>query len=45
MRFAREVATRIVFMDAGAIVEDAAPDIMFAAPKQERTRAFLDKVL
>jgi polar amino acid transport system ATP-binding protein len=45
MRFAREVAKRIVFMDAGAIVEDAAPDIMFAAPKQERTRAFLDKVL
>jgi polar amino acid transport system ATP-binding protein len=45
MRFAREVAKRIVFMDAGAIVEDAAPDVMFAAPKQERTRAFLDKVL
>jgi polar amino acid transport system ATP-binding protein len=45
MRFAREVAKRIVFMDAGAIVEDAPPDVMFAAPKQERTRAFLDKVL
>ena len=45
MRFAREVAKRIIFMDAGAIVEDAAPAALFDSPKQQRTRDFLDKVL
>jgi ABC-type polar amino acid transport system ATPase subunit len=32
-------------MDAGAIVEDAAPRVMFDSPTQQRTRDFLDKVL
>jgi len=45
MGFAREVADRIVFMDRGEIVEVAPPSEFFAAPKNERTRAFLGKIL
>jgi polar amino acid transport system ATP-binding protein len=45
MGFAREVADRVVFMDGGVIVEEAPPAEMFSAPKQERTKAFLAKVL
>ena len=45
MGFARRVADRVVFMDAGEIVEDAAPDDFFSAPKSERTRMFLSQVL
>jgi ABC-type polar amino acid transport system ATPase subunit len=44
MRFAREVGTRIVFMDAGRIVEEAEPETFFANPKQERAREFLRRV-
>ena len=45
MGFAREVADRVVFMDGGVIVEEAPPAEMFSAPRQERTQAFLAKVL
>jgi ABC-type polar amino acid transport system ATPase subunit len=45
MGFAREVAHRIIFMAEGRIVEEAAPEEFFAAPKHDRTRAFLSKVL
>jgi ABC-type polar amino acid transport system ATPase subunit len=45
MGFAREVADRVVFMDAGQIVESAAPEAFFTAPKEERTRAFIGKIL
>ena len=45
MGFAREVATRILFMDGGVVVEEAPPAEFFAAPKMERTRDFLSKVL
>ncbi|MBX3578715.1 MAG: amino acid ABC transporter ATP-binding protein [Rhizobiaceae bacterium] len=45
MGFAREVADRIVFMDRGEIVEVAPPAAFFAAPKNERTRAFLSRIL
>ena len=45
MGFAREVADRVVFMDDGVIVEVDTPANIFAAPKEARTRAFLDKVL
>jgi ABC-type polar amino acid transport system ATPase subunit len=45
MGFAREVATRVVFMDEGKVVEDGPPDHVFGAPDHARTRAFLDKVL
>jgi ABC-type polar amino acid transport system ATPase subunit len=44
MGFAREAADQVVFMDQGQIVEMAPPAAFFAAPSQERTRLFLDKV-
>jgi polar amino acid transport system ATP-binding protein len=45
MDFARRVADRVVFMDAGLVVEEGTPDQIFSAPVQERTRRFLHKVL
>jgi putative glutamine transport system ATP-binding protein len=45
MGFAREVADRVVFMDQGRIVEDAAPSAFFADPREERARLFLSRVL
>ncbi len=45
MGFAREVGTRILFMDEGRIVEEAPPEEFFAAPESERAREFLSKVL
>jgi polar amino acid transport system permease protein len=41
MRFAREVADRVVFMDEGQIVEQGAPQDVLDNPKQDRTRRFL----
>ena len=43
--FAREAANRVLFMDEGRIIEDAPPDEFFAAPKEERARQFLSKVI
>jgi polar amino acid transport system ATP-binding protein len=45
MGFAAEVADRVVFMDNGVIVEQGPPAEVLRAPKEERTRAFLSKVL
>jgi ABC-type polar amino acid transport system ATPase subunit len=45
MGFARNVADRIVFMDAGQIVEIGKPSDFFASPKHERTRAFLGQLI
>ncbi len=45
MGFARQVASEIVFMDHGSIVEQAPPDDFFAHPREERTREFLSKIL
>jgi general L-amino acid transport system ATP-binding protein len=45
MGFARQVADRIVFMDAGTIVESSAAETFFTDPKQERTRSFLRQLL
>jgi polar amino acid transport system ATP-binding protein len=45
MGFARAVADRVVFMDDGRVVEDAAPAEFFTQPRTERGRAFLDKIL
>lgn len=45
MGFAREVADRVVVMDAGRLIESGPPDRIFTAPEQERTRAFLQAVL
>ena len=41
MRFARDAADRVIFMDHGAIVEEGAPERIFAKPRESRTRAFL----
>ena len=45
MGFARTVADRIIFMDDGEIVEQASPELFFANPRHERTRAFLQQIL
>ena len=45
MGFAREVATRGMFMDEGHCVEEGPPDQFFGAPKNDRLKAFLSKVL
>jgi general L-amino acid transport system ATP-binding protein len=45
MGFAREVADRVIFMDAGQIVEMNRPEEFFAHPRHERTRAFLGQIL
>ncbi len=45
MGFAREVASRVVFMDGGRIVEEGTPAEIFDAPKSERLKSFLAKVL
>lgn len=45
MGFAREVATRVVFLDGGEILEEGPPDDFFTRPRNERLRSFLSKVL
>jgi ABC-type polar amino acid transport system ATPase subunit len=45
MGFARTVADRVVFMDAGRIVEEGAPGDFFSNPKNDRTRAFLKQIM
>jgi general L-amino acid transport system ATP-binding protein len=45
MGFARQVAHRVVFMDAGQIVETNTPDAFFAHPQHERTKLFLSQIL
>lgn len=45
MGFAREVGTRLIFMDDGVIVEDGDPREVFANPTSDRTRAFLSEIL
>jgi ABC-type polar amino acid transport system ATPase subunit len=45
MGFAKEVGTRLLFMDEGKIIESGNPKEIFANPKEERTRIFLSKVL
>jgi glutamate/aspartate transport system ATP-binding protein len=45
MGFARSVADRVVFMDAGEIVEDASSDVFFSAPRTQRAAEFLSKIL
>ena len=45
MGFAREVSSRVLFMDEGIIMEDNAPEELFANPKCERLQSFLSKVL
>ena len=45
MGFAEEIADRVIFMDAGRVVEDSEPHRIFRNPSSERTRAFLRAVL
>jgi general L-amino acid transport system ATP-binding protein len=45
MTFARQVASRIVFMDAGQVIEVNAPEPFFANPQHERTKLFLSQIL
>jgi len=45
MGFARQVANRVIFMDAGQIVEANTPDQFFANPQHERTKLFLSQIL
>lgn len=45
MGFAREVASRVLFMDQGIIMEQGTPEEVFSTPKNERTKSFLSKVL
>ena len=45
MAFARDVSSRVIFMDGGVILEDAAPEVIFNHPKQARTSEFLSRYL
>lgn len=45
MRFAKDVADHVIFMDGGKIVEEDSPEVIFTNPKEERTKLFLEKVL
>lgn len=45
MGFARQVATRAIFVDEGRILEDTTPELLFTSPTHERTKEFLAKVL
>ena len=45
IEFARNVSDRIIFMNDGVVLEDGTPDEVINNPKNERTRAFLSKML
>jgi polar amino acid transport system ATP-binding protein len=45
MQFAREVSDHVCFLDAGCILEEGPPEQIFTAPEQERTQAFLSRVI
>jgi len=45
MGFARQVANRVIFMDAGQIVEQNEPEAFFLHPQHERTKLFLSQIL
>jgi len=45
MGFARKVANRVIFMDRGAIVEDAKKEDFFGQPRSDRAQQFLSKIL
>ncbi|WP_323055417.1 amino acid ABC transporter ATP-binding protein [Brucella intermedia] len=45
MGFARELATEVVFLEQGQLVEKAPPEVFFSDPREERTRAFLNRIL
>ena len=45
MGFARQVAHRMIFMDAGQIIEESPPEVFFTHPREERTKLFLSQIL
>jgi polar amino acid transport system ATP-binding protein len=45
MSFARDVANRVCFLDAGRILEHGSPEQIFGAPREERTRQFLQRIV
>lgn len=45
MGFAKSVASRVIFMDDGRIVEDASPEVIFKNPKVEKTKEFLNRII
>ena len=45
MQFAKDVSTRVIFMDKGVVAEDDSPDVIFDNPRNPRTREFLYRVL
>lgn len=45
MGFAREVGTRVIFMDGGKIIEDGTPEELFNHPKSDRLKSFLSKII
>ena len=45
MGFARDIASRVCFLDAGTILEEGAPEQIFSAPREERTQQFLQRIV
>jgi polar amino acid transport system ATP-binding protein len=45
MGFARDIANRVCFLDAGRVLEEGPPSVMFSEPREERTRRFLQRVI
>ena len=45
MGFAKNVANRVLFMDGGVILEEGTPEEIFERPREDRTRAFMSKIL
>jgi polar amino acid transport system ATP-binding protein len=45
MGFARDIASRVCFLDAGVILEQGPPEAIFSAPAEPRTRQFLDRII
>ena len=45
MGFARDIASRVLFLDAGRILEEGPPDQIFSAPREPRTREFLQRII
>jgi L-cystine transport system ATP-binding protein len=45
MSFAQDVASKVIFMDGGVIVEEGTPNEIFVRPKEERTKQFLKRII
>ncbi|HEY8180116.1 MAG TPA: peptide ABC transporter ATP-binding protein, partial [Candidatus Limnocylindria bacterium] len=45
MGFARDIANRVLFLDDGQILEEGSPEQIFTAPREPRTRAFLQRII